>query len=79
MVKKRPLEPVVLAVRRQKINNRNKTKRNETKRKTQRSHGKSKQQKAVGVELRADGGLNWPEKPEWIAGEMKEDVKPWLK
>ena len=79
MVKKRPLEPVVLAVRRQKINNRNKTKRNETKRKTQRSHGKSKQQKTVWVELRAGGGLNWPEKIEWIAGDMKENLKLLLK
>lgn len=52
---------------------------NEAKWKTRQSHGKSKQQKAVRVELRAGKGLQNAEKPGWCTGDMEKhlgDEKP---
>ena len=40
---------------------------------------KQRQSKVVGVELRADGGLHGPEKPEYSAGDIAKQPKNEMK
>lgn len=51
----------------------NKMKRNETKRQTWGRHGKSKQQKVVGVKLRTGKGLHGHENSEWSSSAWKSN------